>query len=104
MDLCGKREDMALQGGDSCLTPRASRGGRGGCEMESRWAEGLLEGGGRKRRVPEESEDDVQEMDEVIAAASGASRRRRSRTHRTSVRLMPPAAAASRWPAVGLTS
>jgi len=62
MDLCGKREDMALQGGDSCLTPRASRGG---CEMESRWAEGLLEGGGRKRRAPEESKDYVQKMDEV---------------------------------------
>ncbi|KAG2549240.1 F-box/kelch-repeat protein SKIP11-like [Panicum virgatum] len=62
MDLCGKREDMALQGGDSCLTPRASRGG---CEMKSRWAEGLLEGGGRKRRAPEESKDYVQKMDEV---------------------------------------
>ncbi|CAN6293643.1 unnamed protein product [Urochloa humidicola] len=62
MDLCDKREDMVLQGGDSCLAPRLSRGG---CEMESQWAEGLVEGGGRKRRVPEESDDDVQEMDEV---------------------------------------
>ncbi|CAN6318547.1 unnamed protein product [Urochloa humidicola] len=62
MDLCGKREDMALQGGDSCLAPRLSRGG---CEMESQRAEDLLEGGGRKRRAPEESDDDVQEMDGV---------------------------------------
>jgi hypothetical protein len=62
MDLYDKREDMALLDGDSCLAPRASRGG---CEVDLQWADVLLEGAGRKRRAPEDFEDEVQEMDEV---------------------------------------
>ncbi|XP_062205463.1 F-box/kelch-repeat protein SKIP11-like [Phragmites australis] len=65
MDLCDKGEegeDMALQGGDSCLAP-----------TESQWAEGLLGGGGvgHKRRAPEDSVEEVQELDEADCCGGG---------------------------------
>ncbi|XP_062200687.1 F-box/kelch-repeat protein SKIP11-like [Phragmites australis] len=68
MDLCNKGEDMSLQGGDSCLAPRALRGR---CEPESQWAEGLLGGAGHKRHSPEDSEEEVQDLDEADGCGGG---------------------------------